>query len=435
MSTASAVNAPVAGLPPGPTRSPFLNVVDWVRRPLPLLEECQARYGDTFTLRFAAMPPIVMLADPEAVREVFKGDPDALRSGEANELLQAGLGRHSLILLDGREHLRERRLMLPPFHGERMRVYEQLIASIAERTLREWPSGTPLAVLPSLRQLALDVITAAVFGVEEPERAASLQRALTRFLDATTKPYRLGLLLMVKPDGPTVRVWQRHSPVLRAVNEQLFDVIRRRRSEPLLEERADVLSMLIQAGSMDDRHLRDELMTLLIAGHETTATGLAWAIERLARHPDAYAPLAEGGDEYVDAVVKETLRVRTIVPFVIRHVAEPVRVAGRELPAGVRVAPCVHLVHRRPEVYPEPGAFRPERFLENPAGTYTWIPFGGGTRRCLGGAFSMFEMTTVLRVIARAGDLEAADPGDEPVARRGVTLVPARGARVVWRPR
>jgi cytochrome P450 len=419
-------------------------MLQWVRRPLPFLEECHARYGDVFTIRWPKAPPLVMVADQEAVREVFTGSHHELRSGEANRPLQAALGWQSLLLLDGNEHLRERKLMLPPFHGERMRAYRDTIAKITARDMAQWPVDRPLEVAPRMRAITLEVIMRTVFGVEELGRLSRLEQALVRFLDAITSPFRLAVLLLLTPGGATVRAWQRVGPTIRRVNALLYEEIARSRADPRLEEREDILALLIRArdedgAPMTDMHLRDELLTLLVAGHETTATALAWAIERLARHPETQGRLAAealtgDGDSYADAVAKETLRVRTVLPFAIRQLATPQAIAGFDLPAGVRVAPSVHLVHRDPETYPEPDRFRPERFLEQPAGTYSWIPFGGGTRRCLGGAFAMLEMKTVLGLLAAGGRVRPAVDGDEPPARRGVTITPAHGGRVWWEP-
>jgi cytochrome P450 family 135 len=420
-------------LPPGPPDSSLHQTREWVRRPLAFLERCEQRYGDSFTLRLARQPPMVMLSSPEAVREVFRGDPSVLRAGEANSLLQATLGRNSLLLLDGEQHLRERRLMLPPFHGERMRGYAPVMRQIARREIARWPAERPFEVASSFRRIALEVIVRAVFGVEEPERVKRLSGALRRLLDTVTNPFRVLALLLIEPGGLTVRAWQHYAPTMRRVDALIYDEIRRRRADPRAPERDDILSMLLPG--MSDEQLRDELMTLLLAGHETTAAGLAWAVERLARHPDVLDRLTESDDDdYLDAVVKETLRSRTVLPLVARDLATPLEIAGWRLPAGVRVTPCIHLVHRQPDAYPEPDAFRPERFLEHPADTYTWIPFGGGTRRCLGGAFAVFEMKVVLRELVRLGRPVPASPHDEAVSRRGLALVPAQGARIVWEP-
>jgi cytochrome P450 family 135 len=444
MATVTAAR-PAQALPPGPPDSALSQTIRWVRSPLPFLDECHARYGDVFTIRWTKAPPMVMLAGPDAVREVFTGDHHELRSGEANTALQATLGRQSLLVLDGDQHLRERRLMLPPFHGERMRAYRDTIASVAGRELASWPADRPLEVAPRMRAIALEVIMRTVFGVEDAGRLSKLERALQRMLDATTSPLRLFVLLMLTPGGAGIRAWQRLAPTMRRVDALLYEEIHRTRADPRLEARDDILALLVRArdeqGSpLADSHLRDELMTLLVAGHETTATALAWAVERLARDPqvqDRLAAEASGGEEdaYVEAVAKETLRLRPVIPFVIRQLASPQRFGGYRLPAGVRVAPTVYLVQRNPDVYSEPERFRPERFLEQPAGTYTWIPFGGGTRRCLGGAFAMFEMKTVLSAVARTGRVRPVEPGDEPVGRRGIALTPARGARVWWEPR
>jgi cytochrome P450 len=432
----------VHALPPGPSGSALSQTLRWVRTPLSFLDDCKADFGDVFTIRWTKAPPMVMLANPDAIREVFTGDHHELRSGEANTALQAALGRQSLLVLDGAEHLRERRLMLPPFHGERMRAYGDTIESVAARAVARWPTDRPIEVAPRMRAVALEVIMRTVFGVEEVAHLTRLEQALQRLLDATTSPLRLFVLLMLTPGGPAIQAWQRLAPTMRRVDALLYDEIGRTRSDPRLAERNDILALLVRARDengtpMTDSHLRDELMTLLVAGHETTATALAWAIERLARHPQAQDRLAAeaangDADAYVDAVVKETLRLRPVIPFVIRQLASPQRFGGYDLPAGVRVAPNVYLVQRNPDVYSEPERFRPERFLEQPTGTYTWIPFGGGTRRCLGGAFAMFEMTTVLSAVARTGRVRPVDPGDESTGRRGIALTPARGGRVWW---
>jgi cytochrome P450 family 135 len=427
-----------ADLPPGPGTPMPMQVLEYIRRPLEQLERCRDRYGEPFTVRLSRGAPFVVFSEPEDIKRVFTGSPHTLRSGEANAVFEAGLGPRSLIVLDGDEHMRDRKLMLPPFHGDRMRSYGEQIDAIAEREIAGWPAGRTFEMAECTRRIALEVIVRAVFGVEQDERVRRTMDLLARFLDAATPPPRAFALLLVKPGGLVVSTFNRFAWTKRKVDRAIYAEIRARRDDPGLESREDILSLLLRARDehgepMSDDHLRDELVTLLTAGHETTANAAAWALAELARLPGSMERLMDD-DDYLDSVVKETLRLRPIVPFVLRLTKEPFELDGWEVPAGVRLAPSVHLVHRRPEIYPEPDAFRPERFLEQPAGTYTWIPFGGGTRRCVGAAFATFELKRVLRAVARAGRLEPASAGDGGVGRRGLTLAPADGARLVWQP-
>ena len=416
----------------------LLQSVGWIARPLPWLERCRARYGDVFTLRIAQEGSWVLLGHPDHVKQVFTGDPEVLHAGEANIVLRPVLGRNSVLLLDDAEHMAQRRLMLPSFHGERMQRYEALMTAVAEREVSGWPTGQPFALWPRMQAVTLEVIMRAVFGVREADRLAELRARLERMLDWTTQMRRMVTMALLGPERVEAAGLFRGALV--PVDEMLIEEIRRRRVVDDLEGRDDVLSLLVQARyedgrPMSDAELRDELITLLVAGHETTATSLSWAVERLVRHPDKWDRLREEAfgpeDDYADAVAKETLRLRPVLPIVVRRLTQPLEIGGWALPAGAHVAPCIHLVHRRPDVYPEPHVFRPERFLEQPAGTYTWIPFGGGVRRCLGATFALFEMKTVLRVIAREAALRPARPEREPVARRVITLTPGRGAEVV----
>ncbi len=426
-------------LPPGPRTPRAVQSAGWLLRPGPWLTRMRDRYGPTFTIRIANEPDWVMLTAPDDVRQVFTGDPQVLHAGEANAILRPMLGPRSVLLLDDAEHLAQRKLLLPPFHGERMRRYADLVRAIAEREVAGWPADAAVEARPRMQAITLEVIMRAIFGVEDPARLARLRAALERLLDWSTDPRRL---LLIAGLGP--RHLHRVSAFRAAhdaVHEVLGEEIARGRADPRLEGREDILALLLQAthddGSPDvgGREIRDELITLLVAGHETTATALAWALERLARHPAAWARLREevaaGEEDYLDAVVKETLRLRPVLPIVLRHLKAPMRIGGWDLPAGVSVVPCIYLVHRDPAVYPDPLAFRPERFLESPAGTYTWIPFGGGIRRCLGASFALFEMKTVLRVIAGRARLRADDPAPARSTRRAITLVPADEARVV----
>ncbi|MBA3260885.1 MAG: cytochrome P450, partial [Thermoleophilaceae bacterium] len=402
-------------------------------RPGAMLEDCRRRYGDVFTLRIAHEGSWVFLAHPDAVKQVFTGDPRVFHAGEANVVLLPMLGHHSVLLLDEAAHMSQRKLMLPSFHGERMRRYEQVMAEVAAAEIDSWPAGEPYTVRPAMQRITLEVIMRTVFGVQDDARRERLRGTLASALEWASDPRRMAMLAMLGPHRiERSRLFQR---MRRPADELIYEEIRERRGAADLAERDDVLSLLLQArhedGSpMSDDELRDELMTLLVAGHETTASSLAWAVERLVRNPQALTRLcddvAAGGDEYADAVCKETLRLRPILALVLRRLTEPTEIGGRLLPAGVNLAPCIYLVHRRADVYPEPYAFRPERFLEQPAGTYTWIPFGGGVRRCLGATFALFEMRVVLRELVSRLELRAADARPERIARRAITLVPER---------
>jgi cytochrome P450 family 135 len=432
----------VSALPPGPTMPRLLQDVGWIARPLPWLERCRARYGDMFTLNIAQEGAWVMLADPEHVKQVFTGDPEVFHAGEANVVLRPVLGPNSVLLLDDAQHMAQRRLMLPSFHGERMQRYEALMTEVAEEEVSRWPVGEPFSLLPRMQSVTLEVIMRAVFGFREPGRLAEMRARLERMIAETTQMRHMVMMAVLGPERvESAGLFRR---ALEPVDEMLIDEARRRRGADDLDDRDDVLSLLVQARHedgrpMSDTELRDEMLTLLVAGHETTATSLSWAIERLVRHPDKWERLREEAlgteDAYADAVAKETLRLRPVLPIVVRRLTRPVEIGGWPLPAGTYVTPCIHLVHRRPDVYPEPHLFRPERFLDQPAGTYTWIPFGGGVRRCLGATFALFEMKTVLRAIAREAALRPARQESERIARRVITLVPGRGAEVVMEPR
>ncbi len=423
-------------LPPGPRYPLALQTLGWITRPGPFMERCRDRYGDAFTLRIANEDTWVMLSDPAAVKQVFTGDAKLLHAGEANGVLRPIVGPNSVLLLDDRAHMAQRKLLLPPFHGERMKAYGELMETAAEAEIASWPGGEIVATRPAMQRITLEIVMRAIFGISDTSGLERLRAALTSMLDWTTKPSRLVLLVAAGTKGiPRI-------PEYRAVMGELDAVIAeeigRRRVAPDVAERDDVLSMLLGArheddGSpMTDAELRDELVTLLVAGHETTATALSWALERLARHPDAWARLRSGDEPYVDAVIKETLRLRPVLPIVLRRLKAPMEIGGWELPEGVSAVPCIYLMHRRPDLYPDPLAFRPERFLEQPAGTYTWIPFGGGVRRCLGASFAQFEMAAVLRVLARRCErLEPDALVPERTARRSITLVPAREGRVL----
>jgi cytochrome P450 len=430
----SALDVQDGALPPGPAASRPLQTARWIFRPGAMLEDCRRRYGDMFTLRITHEGTWVFVSHPDAIKQVFTGDPRVLHAGEANVVLLPVLGHHSVLLLDEAAHMSQRKLMLPSFHGERMRGYEETMAEVARAEIERWPLGQPHPVRPAMQRITLEVILRTVFGVQDDTRRARLRDALGAAFEWGARPRRMAMMAALGPRRVDERGLFRR--VLDPADELIYEEIRGHRDAPDLAERDDVLSLLLQArhedGSpMTDEELRDELMTLLVAGHETTASSLAWALERLVRHPDKLERLRDGEDEYLDAVCKETLRLRPILALVLRRLTEPMEIGGRLLPAGVNVAPCIYLVHRRPDVYPEPLAFRPERFLEQPAGTYTWIPFGGGVRRCLGASFALFEMKVVLRELVGRLDLRVTDPRPERITRRAITLVPERGGTVV----
>jgi cytochrome P450 len=443
-------DVPREALPPGPRMPGTLQVAVWNRRAQWMLGQCARRFGDTFTLRIAGQGTWVVVSHPRDVETVFKADPEIARAGEGNRILEPLVGPHSVLVLDGPPHLRERKLMLPAFHGSRMAGYRELIAGIARAEIDRWPRGEPQRLRPRMQALTLEVILHAVLGVSDPARREALRRALRRLLAMGTDPRWGAVFITLGPErlgsfGPFRRV---REPVDRLLYAEIAERRRVRGggtdsgpggTDP--DGRADIMSMLLDArhedGSpMSERELRDELITLLVAGHETTANALAWAAERLARHPDVLARLADearaGGDTaYVSAIVKETLRLRPVISIVQRVLAGPLTVAGYELPAGTVLVPALYLVNRRADVYPDPERFDPERFLGRAPGTYTWIPFGGGVRRCLGAAFAQFEMETVLHELAARAHIAPVRAASEPVLRRAVTETPRHDAEVL----
>jgi cytochrome P450 len=425
-------------LPPSPPLPRAAQTAIWSRQARRLLYACQDRYGDMFALRIAYEGTWVMLADPAAVKQVFTGDPKVFHAGEGNQILEPVLGKSSVLVLDEKPHMSQRKLLLPPFHGTRMQGYEQTMSEIAEREIATWPTGVPYQLRPRMQAMTLEIILQTVFGVRGGERMGELRGALREFLDLTTNPQILLPLLLLGPSR--VRKFPPFRRRVDRVDELIYREIAERRRAGDVEERDDVLSMLVAArhedGSpMRDEEMRDELLTLLVAGHETTATSLSWAIERLTRNPDKLerlrAEVLEGREEYLTATIQETLRLRPVISIVLRKLTEAVEIGGYELPAGVSVAPCVYLVHRNPEVYPEPQRFLPERFLDNPPGTYTWIPFGGGVRRCLGASFAQFEMAVVLKELVKRHQIRPANPKPERVFRRAITETPRHNAEVI----
>jgi cytochrome P450 len=424
--------------PPGSRLPRVVQAVRFARDPVGLLERCRRRYGDVFTLPFPLYGKLMYLADPALVKQVFTGDAATFHAGAANaRALEPVLGRFSLLTLDGDEHMRQRKLLLPPFHGDAVRRYRDLIAEIAAREVERWPVGRPFALRPRMQAITLEVILRAVFGVRDEERLTRFRALLPRLGDSTG--VQMWLPFLRRNLGPW-SPWARFLRLRTEIDELLYEEISRRRSEPDAAERDDVLSLLLRAqhedGSpMSDVELRDELITLLTAGHETSATALAWAFERLLRNPAAMraleAEVQSGGDEYADAVVKETLRLRPVIVDVARLVTADVDLGPWRVRAGTIVVPAVALVQLSPLVYAEPYEFRPERFLGGQPAPYTWIPFGGGVRRCMGAAFAQLEIRTVLQMVVARAALHAPDPAPERARLRQVTLVPAKDTMVV----
>jgi cytochrome P450 len=426
-------------LPPGPSAPHWVQTMRWWTRPVPFFERCRARYGKRFTIRLFGLPPFVMLADPDEVKQVFTAPADVLHPGSGARILEPVVGRNSVILLDEDAHLAQRRLMLPAFHGEQVARLTDVMAEVAAAEVERWPRGEPAPLHPRLQALTLEVILRTVFGLDEGARLDRLREHMTEVLAIGVSP--VSLLPPLQRDLGRLTPWARFLRMRAVVDEELFALIDERRREET--QRDDVLSLLLGArhedgSAMSDQELRDELMTLLVAGHETTASQLAFTFERLVRAPAVLARLTEeiadgDGDAYVTATVQESLRRRPVLPNAApRLVMEEIEVGGRRYPPDVCLVPNAYLIQHDPSLYPEPYAFRPERFLDKPPGTYTWIPFGGGRRRCLGAAFAMVEMKVVLRaVLERAVPRVTGDGRLELSRRRSITLSPREGAEVI----
>jgi cytochrome P450 len=393
------------------------------------------RYGNLFTLRVIGFARLIVVADPALIRQVFTEKPNVLHVGGDENPLGPVLGEHSLLVIDEDRHLEQRKLLLPPFHGQRMRAYESLIAEITADEVDTWEDGE-VETLPAFRGITLRAILRAVFGAQG-EEADELERILPPFVDLGAAMATLG-----RPFQKDLGRWSPWGRFVRAradVDRRLDALIERARTDPALSEREDVLALLVQAkhsdGSpMTNAEMRDQLLTLLTAGHETTASTLAWAVERIRRHPEVIPRLGE--QAYRDAFIREVQRQRPVVSFAARSTIAPYELGGYTLPAGVRIALAASLTHFDPDLFEAPHRFRPERFLDGKPDTYAWIPFGGGVRRCIGAAFAHMEMDVVLRTLLERVEI-LGEPGI-PDARwkfRGVTQVPADGGRATVRRR
>jgi cytochrome P450 len=419
-------------LPPGPRAPAAWQTVGWTVRPAAFLRRVHERFGDPVTVRTYWMDePLVLFSHPDAVREVFRLDPAIAPAGQSWEFLRPFAGSHSILVLDGEEHLRERRLIQTPFHGERMRAFRPAVAELARAELGTW-SGR-VTTLERMKHLTLETILRIVFGARGEQEAAELRDAVHGTLDTVRSMPRMLAMSLVQRDLGPRSPWGRFRIAVEHFDELLMDVVARRRAEPGGDS---MLALLLEQRDEDgepptDRHLRDQLVALLAAGHDTSAASLSWAFERLARHPEVHARLHGDDPDYLDAVVKEVLRVRPALTIAPRRLLEPVRIAGWSLPAGVHVGACLWLALRREDLWPEASAFRPERWLEGPApNPMSWIPFGGGVRRCAGAPFAEMEMREVLRA---AADLTIRPVRAEPErARRSALVVtPHRGGEVL----
>ena len=434
-------------LPPGPDAPAALTILRWIRTPFKLMDECQARFGDAFTLRVPGLHGgLVVVSDPLAVKDVFALGPDEGHAGKANVVLKPFLGKNSLLLLDGAEHLRQRKMILPAFHGERMHAYGRTMLELAHDTIDRFPVGKRFAVHRPMQSTTLQVIIRTVFGMEQGPRFTELSELLTRGLDVASWP---GMLFdFVQRDLGPWSPWGRYLRLAARASELLRAEIRSGR-EKGTAGRTDVLAMMLDARDeggqpLEEDEIHDELVTLLLAGHETTATALAWALRWILLDRDLVERLraeiaGTGGDppkiaklELLDATVKETLRLQPVVPMVGRVLQGPTRIGAIDLPAGSVVAPSIYLVHRRGSLYPEPERFRPERFLGFKPAAWEFLPFGGGLRKCVGASFAVYEMKMVLAALLPRVDARLAVSSDRiRVARRGITLTPSDGLPIV----
>ena len=420
----------------------LLQTVAWWSRPIAFQERCRARYGKRFTVRLLGQSPFVMLSDPDEIKQIFQAPPDVLHPGEGAEVLEPVVGRYSVILLDEGPHMEQRKLLLPAFHGDSMQRLSGLMRELAEQEIASWPRGEPVALHPALQRLTLEIIVRSVFGLRQGARLETLRDLLTEILAFGESPLSLipPAQRLLAGRGPMARMERTRA----RADELIFAVIEERRRDE--EPGDDVLALLLEArhedGSpMGRQELRDELMTALVAGHETTASQLAWAVDRLGRAPPVqrrlHEELSNGEDEaYLTATIQEILRHKPVLPNPEpRLVKKPIEIGGVTYQPGAVLFAGAYLVQHDPDIYPDPYAFRPERFLDQPPGTYTWIPFGGGRRRCIGAAFAQLEMKLVLRALLQSCELAPASDRPAVSRRRGITLSPSTAGTTILRDR
>lgn len=436
-------------LPPGPDTPAFWQLIRYSHSPLPFLEACARRYGDPFTIRLAGYGKFVMLADPEAVKDVFRGDPHALHSGEGIEFLTASVGKNSVLVLDEEPHARQRRVLSAPLKGERMRSFFEAMRAATVDAVRAWPLGRPLPMLEPMQRITLRVMLQVVLGLEGDARLEDFAGKVRRVLELGRGRYGL-ILLKILPIGLLQRSrWMSFFRRMHDLDEALFDIIEKRRRQPAADRGENVVADLLAASHeggepLSNQEIRDALVTLIFAGHDTTSVALAWALEQIVPRADVVERIADelqrttgGGPpradqlvklEYLDAAIRESLRIRTSLPFVVRLTKRAFVAGGRKYQPGVVLCPCSHLVHRREDLYPEPERFRPERFLERHYAAHEWFPFGGGSRMCLGMAFALYEMKVVLATLFAQVRMTRPAGSRSAVVRRGIVLAPDDGA-------
>ena len=440
----------MSSLPPGPRLPRLFQTLNWVRRPIPIMRKYAWEYGECFTLRWINSPPVVFFSDPVAIKQIFTASPERALAGRANVVLKPMLGENSVLLLDGARHKRERKLLMPPFHGERMRLYGEIMREAADRSIDNWPEEQPFPIHERMQAITLDIILRAVFGVDEGALLQKLRALLIEFLRLVgSSPLLLIRRLQINL-GPLTS-WQRISQLGREIDAALYEQIAQRKAAAQ-NGRPDIMAMLIEARDedgqpMSDQELRDEMITMLLAGHETTATSLSWVVHRLLQNPDVLEKVraelrrvvgggpiqAEHMSElaYLDATIKETARLNPIVPVVARYLEQPTRIGDYAMPAGCVAAPCIYLTHRRPALWPEPETFNPDRFVGKRVDPYTFFPFGGGVRHCLGAAFAAYEMKIVLAQMLSRVSLRPVPGYTVRVVRRSITFAPSEGLPVI----
>lgn len=431
----SSTAASSSGLPPGPRSPGIVQTLDWFFRPISFIERCRRRYGDVFTIRLGPGRNTVVVADPVLAREVISGDPDVYRAGDANGLLRPVVGHKSLLVLDGDEHMRHRRILLPVFGREHGQEFAERVETIAGERISSWRPGEAIALQPEMEAISFEAIIGIALGGEDPARLDRVRALVPDMMRRSGSPFTI--LPYFRQELGGITPYARLRRVLDQLDEIFFAATRDRRAGRS-PSGGDALSLLVvatdQSGrELDERAIRDELLTLIMAGYETTTSALAWSFERLLRSPRVLAALRDdldhGDGAYLDAVVKESLRLRPVVPVVARKVREQVQLGEHRIPAGTVLMASIYLLHRDPRLFSDPEELRPERFLNGAGEDTGWIPFGCGVRRCLGASFAQLEMKVVLRTVLNRVRLTALEDAPEPVKRRRFTFAPARSAR------